>query len=276
MFKALENSLFETDSEGFESIRQRANAFNANYAGSNIIQDDIFCIIGNYIEQQGMQPELFFYPFGDDDLCACTFLKCGRVFVVINSAMTLSKQIFAAAHELYHVYNYFEENDPMYPQHGSVLDSSTIDEAATTMEDKEANAFAGLILAPGRYIQEQMDIYHIRRNSICPKDVLTLMDIFAIPYKAVVLRLFEEGIISEEMVRSLFSISEDRIQIQSNRTSRANRWQRKDRIVQFGSIEDNMEAVAAMDALNKDRIRQDKDRIQEIRRMIAENCREGE
>ena len=43
------------------------------------------------------------YPIEDTDLCACTFIRKGRMFVMINSALPLSKQIFAAAHELYHI-----------------------------------------------------------------------------------------------------------------------------------------------------------------------------
>ena len=154
MFKALENSLFVVDRAKYELVRQRANAFNSNYTGSNIIQDDIFHIIENYVLQHGMQLEIFRYPLGDADFCACTFIRNGRVFVVINSAMTVSKQIFAAAHEFYHLYNYFEEYDPAYQQHGSILDSATIDEETTKLEDMEANAYAGIILAPTRSIQE--------------------------------------------------------------------------------------------------------------------------
>lgn len=37
MFKALENSLFVVDRDKYALIRQRANAFNSNYTGSNII-----------------------------------------------------------------------------------------------------------------------------------------------------------------------------------------------------------------------------------------------
>jgi len=131
-----------------------------------------------------MQLEIFRYPLGDADFCACTFIRNGRVFVVINSEMTVSKQIFAAAHEFYHLYNYFEEYDPTYQQHGSILDSATMDEETTKLEDMEANAFAGLILAPTRSIQEQMGIYHIRRDSINLKDILMLMEIYAIPFIA--------------------------------------------------------------------------------------------
>ena len=75
MFKTLKNYLFVVDRAKYELVRQRANAFNSNYTGSNIIQDDIFHIIENYVLQHGMQLEIFRYPLGDADFCACTFIS---------------------------------------------------------------------------------------------------------------------------------------------------------------------------------------------------------
>ena len=264
MFKALENSLFVVDRDKYAMIRQRANAFNSNYTGSNIIQDDIFHIIENYVLQHGMRLEIFRYPLGDADFCACTFLRAGRVFVVLNSAMPLSKQIFAAAHEFYHLYNYFEDYDPTYQQHASILDSATMDEETTKLEDMEANAFAGLILAPTRSIHEQMSIYQIYRDSIGLQDILMLMEIYAIPYKAMVLRLFEDEIIDEEKAREMFQKSEKEIVYQSLLTGRAKRWQRIDKEIAFGSLNENIARVSKLDAVDEKQIRRDTARIAEI------------
>lgn len=273
MFRALENSLYVKDRAKYDVIRKRANAFNSNYAGSNIIQDDIFHIIENYVSQQGMQMELFRFPFGDDDFCACTFIREGRVFVVINSAMPLAKQIFAAAHELYHLYNYFEDYDPAYQQRGSILDSATVDEDTTELEDMEANAFAGLVLAPSRLVQEQMDIYHIRRAHMGTREVLMLMEIFAIPYKAMILRLCEEKLIEEDDVRRFFLIPEKDVQDQINLTGRARRWLRRTKDeISFGSLNENMDRVFRLEAVDHDRFRQDKDRIGEIINAITETA----
>ena len=51
MYKALENSLYVTDRKKYELIRQRAISFYSNYVGNNIIQDDIYHIIENYVLQ---------------------------------------------------------------------------------------------------------------------------------------------------------------------------------------------------------------------------------
>lgn len=265
MFKVLENSLFVRNRERYDLIRKRANAFNANYTGSNIIQDDIFHIIENYVLQQDMHLELFRFPLGDDDFCACTFIRESRVFVVINTLMPLAKQIIAAAHELYHLYNYFEENDPSYPQRGSILDATTMDEDTTKEEDMEANAFAGAVLVPSLLLKEQMSIYRVRKESIGLTEILLLMEVFAVPYKAMVLRLFEEGIIVEDEVHRLLEIDEKEISRRCELTGRAMRWERNTKQeVSFGSLRENMDMVSRLDAVDHDRYQQDVARIREI------------
>lgn len=265
MYKALENSLLVKEPDKYLLVRKRANAFNSNYTGSNIIQDDIFHILENYVSQHDNELELLRYPLGDDDFCACTFIRNGSVFVLINSSMPLSKQIFAGAHELYHLYNFFEDYDLAYQQHPSILDSATMDDDTTKQEDMEANAFAGLILAPSISIQEQMDIFHIDKEKIGLKEILGLMEIYAIPYKAIVLRLFEDGVIDKEKAKQLFAISEHEIMAQGELTGRAQRWMRNtESDVSFGTLKEKMEISSRLDAVEEGRYSKDKDRIKQI------------
>ena len=98
-----------------------------------------------------------------------------------------------------------------------------------------------------------------------------LMEIYAIPYKAMVLRLFEDEIIDEEKARELFVITEDQILKQSSLTGRAKRWQRVDCDISFGSLNENMERVSKLDAVDEEQIKQDSARIREIMDMISGN-----
>lgn len=269
MYKALENSLYMKNRERYEEIRRKANAFNANYAGNNIIQDDIFHILENYVSQNNMHPELFRYPFHDDDFCACTFIRGGRVFVVINGDIPLSKEIFASAHELYHLYSFFEGFDVRTQEHPSILDSAAMDDETTRLEDMEANAFAGAVLAPGVSIREQMGIFRINSASISVSDVLMLMEIYAIPFKVVVLRLFEEEIIGVEEAGLLFCNTEDDILSEIELTGRARRWQRKMRDeIMLGSLNENMKNALLFDAVGEERYCEDMKRLDEIKSVI--------
>lgn len=269
MYKVLDNSLYVKDQKAFDSIQKRAIEFNSIYNGNNIIQDDIFHIMENYAARQEMPLDFLRYDLLDNDFCACTFIRSGRVFVVVNSAMTLSKQIFAAAHELYHLYNYFEHNDPRYRQSGSILDSSTIDEETEKLEDMEANAFAGLLLAPRESVLQQIRIYGIREREISLDDVIMLMEIYAIPYKAMVLRLYEANLIISGKAREFLDVSDSVVTARMKLTGRALRWQKTaENEVLLGSLYEQMERAMLIDAVAKDRIQQDKERIKEIRKKI--------
>ncbi|MGO5165502.1 MULTISPECIES: ImmA/IrrE family metallo-endopeptidase [unclassified Candidatus Paralachnospira] len=72
-----------------------------------------------------------------------------------------------------------------------MLDSATGDETGRTQEDLEANAFAGLLLMPDQLLHEQILLYGLDKDLVSVDSILMLMDMFAMPYKAVVLRLFE-------------------------------------------------------------------------------------
>lgn len=63
----------------------------------------------------------------------------------------------------------------------------------------EANAFAGVLLIPADVLKQQSGIYRIDKNHIGIDEVLTLMEIFSVPYKAMVLRLAEEQIICDAL-----------------------------------------------------------------------------
>ena len=204
--------------------------------GHNIIQDDIFNVIQNYARKNGISLQLIRYPISDKDLCACTFVRRGTLFVYDNSTLALSKQIFAAAHELYHIKEYIEEKNPEYSNEGSILNAVSMDEESALQEDVEANAFAGLLLAPKEFLFEQIGIYGINVGNIQRRDIVMLMDIFAIPYKAVVLRLFEDGFISENSALRLLQIPDEEIDKMVQITGKGNRWQKPTAVVELGDL----------------------------------------
>lgn len=237
MNKILSNSLFHVDINRFNKIRDEAKSFNTLNNGSNIIQDDIFNVIKNYGRRAEQPIEILRYPIKDKDFCACTFLRKGVLFIVCNTFLPLSKQIFAAAHELYHIIKYVNGDDDNYVSHGSILKSKDIDETEVAAEDREANAFAGLFLAPTNFLNEQIDIYSIKAPKLQVKGILRLMDIFAIPYKAMVLRLYEEKLIDEVKADELLSVENSEIDKVVELTGVAARWQKVDlTIIDFGSL----------------------------------------
>lgn len=189
----------------------------------------------------------------------------------VNSGLSMSKQIFATAHELYHIHCYAENINTSTITNGSLLDYKTVDEAAATQEDLEANAFAGLLLMPDTSLAEQFKMYGISREKIAVDDVLILMDLFAIPYKAVILRLVESGEITERKARELLGIGADNISIRIEVTGRAEQWQqRSKRLLRYGSLLDNLRFNSENDLLTDSREESDKEFLEKMQKEFYE------
>lgn len=259
--------LYRKNPNKFEQIREIAAGFSSFYIGQNIIRDDIFTMIENYARTKEMPLEWLRFPIDDTELCACTFIRSGRIFVMMNSGMPMSKQIFAAAHELYHIRCYLEDNDPELARSGSILNSQTIDAGTMEEEEMEANAFAGILLMPVDALEQQIRIYHIDRSSIGADDILTLMEIFAVPYKAMVLRLLEEQIISDTQEEELIGIPVSEIRKRMKITGKAKRW---DMIPtgheKLGSLLENLTVNTDNEALPESRLKSDWEKLEEIKK----------
>lgn len=270
MSSILDSCLFNSDRSAFEKMQDNVREFNAIYNRNNIVQDDIFNVIKNYCRKLEQQIEILRYPIHDDELYACTFVREGILFVVINSKLALSKQIFAAAHELYHIYCYVRGDNPDFYSTGSILKAKDIDEFAVAAEDKKANAFAGLFLAPKEFIREQIEIYGIKPEYIGLKDILQLMDIFAMPYKAVIIRLLEDGLISEKKADEMLSKSTDEIEKLIQLTGISKRWQiSTEQILELGTLEEKLMSNIEFGFLTDDRAKDDQESIQNIKDLLS-------
>ena len=267
MGNVLEESLFSKQPKQFESISAVAKAFAANYCGTTIVRDSIFGIAENYARKRELTLEVLRYPFKDDELWAFTFVKKGTIFLCVNSELALCKQIFAVAHELYHIHYYAEDIDPDTIASGSLLDSKTADDMAVTQEDLEANAFAGLLLMPESILDEQIKIYGIAGDKIAVDDVLVLMELFALPYKAVVLRLVENHNISSSKAKELLEYDSDYVSERIRLTGKALTWQQNSKeISYFGSLLANMEYNKEQDLLIESREKSDMEYLETIRK----------
>lgn len=267
MGNVLEESLFRKQPKQFEKIDTQAKSFAANYCGSTMIRDAIFGIATNYARKRDLSLEILRYPFRDEELWAFTFVKKGTLFLCVNSELAMCKQIFAVAHELYHIHCYAEDIDPDTITSGSLLDSQTVDDQAGSQEDLEANAFAGLLLMPDRLLDEQLKLYGIDAEQISVDDVLTLMDLFALPFKAVVLRLVENHNITQSKASELLltdaAYVSDRIAI----TGKALGWQQNSGgLSYFGSLLDDMEYNCENELLTDSREKSDKQFLDKIRK----------
>lgn len=266
MGNVLEESLYKKDAKRFEKIVEISKEFSGVYCGSSILGASIFGIVENYAKKKEISLEILRYPFYDEELWAITFVKKGTIFLCINTELAMCKQVFAVAHELYHIRCYAEGTDTDTIRTGSVLESKVVDEVAMTQEDLEANAFAGLLLMPYGLMGEQIRLYGIDKADIKVDDVLVLMEVFALPYKATILRLFEEHVITEVKAYELLQHDASYVLQRIELTGKAKQWQINSvNIEHFGSLLDNLEFNSKNELLTESREETDRKFLEELR-----------
>ena len=140
-----------------------------------------------------------------------------------------------------------------------------MDEDVKNNEDREANAFAGLLLAPSGALFEQMKIYGISREKQSLEDIIRLMAIFSVPYKAVLLRLYEEKYMEIDRVRAFLEIKKEALEKAIGYVADADRWQRRTpEIVQMGSLKQMMEQNQENELLADSRVDSDREIYNQI------------
>ncbi len=167
---------------------------------NDIIGMQIFSILGIYAR-------VIYYPFGINAPWGFTRIsgskndaELEKPFVAINTSIPVPCQVFAAAHELYHIW---------YEQYPDVLPSDLLEEDEKETNEKKANRFAAEFLMDEIMLRQEMETYKIKRVTI--KAVLQLADLFTVPYKAMVKRLHETGIIGDKACDDFLAESDESI-----------------------------------------------------------------
>ncbi len=160
--------------------------------GDSIIRNDIF----NILEKHCV---VVYYPLQDEKNCGFhtqRFVKDGlEDFVYINTAKTVSEQVFTAAHELGHVWSVVDK----LKEKLSIEDTISADE-----EEQIINRFAAELLMPTepfinsfhKHFREfYTDLDHFNLEALVKIIVLQMND-YMVPYEAVRRRLVETEVIS--------------------------------------------------------------------------------
>lgn len=226
----LKNCIFRNNKEQFNDIEDKVIAFTNRYVGNGvIIQDDIFNIIKNY----DRNVNLLFFPIPDDEICGFICNHKGKLFIYVNTNLPLEKQIFTAAHELYHlIFN----RDQLDDYHHLIKQ----DDLDGTQEERTANLFAALLLVPRTLLKEQIEILKVDTMNLELLDIIRLMDVFAVPYKTMVLRLYETGILSEREADKWLQIPDrnekEGVLFEMMKHEIGLRWQERTRTVKYANL----------------------------------------
>lgn len=129
---------------------------------------------------------LVFYPLGDNISGACLSSNTSSV-IAINTEMSLGRQRFSLAHELYHYY--FDADKT------SSVCSSTIGYGDDN--ERSADQFASYLLIPSATLYEMIQSYKKgQERKLTFEEVIKLEQYFGVSRQAMLVRLQEEGEIS--------------------------------------------------------------------------------
>jgi Zn-dependent peptidase ImmA (M78 family) len=222
----LENILFIKNNEKFLEVERKANTDILEITKQQKVKDEIFSILKRLDDDL----HLLIYPIEDDELSAFTVFKNDKSFIYINSYQNLNLQIFAAAHEFYH-YKYDRKDKNEVLKNIEAQFNGDLNEMM-------ANSYAACFLVPKHLLLEQVEILKIDRNNVTLQDILLLMDTFAVPFKAMVLRLFETEVILKDQAEKFLEIPTKDIILLAKQKQIALKWFQKTNDPEYGRLLD--------------------------------------
>lgn len=159
-----------------------------------IIREEVLSILEE-------EATLLKYPIEDDELCAFVCKKQDKLFVYINTHIPKEKQIFAAAHELYHIW--FDQGRL---NQSEMLNSNTLENETEDINELRANLFAAMFLVPKEILINQLESSGIEKYCLKIEDIVKLMPVFLVPYKTVVRRLYEIDYLNDRQLKEFLAV----------------------------------------------------------------------
>lgn len=155
---------------------------------------------------------LIFYPIDEDDLWGIYALKDDKHYFVINSSISIEKQVFAAAHELAHSLDIAQVKHEMvtadimteyvnHKEHGKELENA----------DLIANRFAAEILVGEKELRIKFIELSKKYDNITT--TVLLSDYFLVPINIIIKRYIETGLLAEKIINKLYEIDDKTVDI---------------------------------------------------------------
>ena len=142
------------------------------------------------------QLTIVYYPMGENLSGICLKGAAGNNVIAINSLMTVGRQRFSLAHELYHLY--FDKNMTAVCAQKIGMGQET---------EKEADLFASYFLMPAAALQTKVEMLKAKNNSddLSIYDVIRLEQYFQVSHQAAVIRLRQDKLINADTADAMMS-----------------------------------------------------------------------
>lgn len=149
--------------------------------------------------------KVLYYPLEDQQVWGFSETIKGKKFVCINTSLPYDKQVFAAAHELYHVW---------FGNSGEIMISKDAQEPDSNEEvELFANRFAAEFLVNEELLRQEMKVFGIDKDNLSIKEIVRVSNLFVVPYKTMVKRLNETGILSKKESERFMAYTDEQADI---------------------------------------------------------------
>ena len=177
---------------------------------NKVIRDEVFEILEKYCFA-------IYFPLENEDINGFHITRTlnGNIyhFVYINSANTIERQIFTAAHELGHLCGDYKKVKDECPE----IDNYVQQRSSETPEEYVSNKFAAELLMPEEIfkseLEKELDNLDYNGSSISRVNLLrlvvSLMNTFFVDFKSTTKRFLEIGRISEETYNIIKSFEDE-------------------------------------------------------------------
>ena len=139
---------------------------------------------------------IVYCPMGENLSGICLKGAAGNNIIAINSLMTLGRQRFSFAHELYHLY--FDKNM-------TAVCAQKIGVGQET--EKEADLFASYFLMPAAALQTKVEMLKAKNSGhgLSIYDVIRLEQYFQVSHQAAVIRLRQDKLLNADAADAMMS-----------------------------------------------------------------------
>lgn len=140
------------------------------------------------------QSYMLLYPLKTNKIAGFT-RKQGETFqIFVNTSFNMSFQIFAAAHELYHLIDFKEKGEDEFIVCDSQDISENIDDTAKNIDEWKANYFSAAFLLPGSVIKNR--VKELKQNNLYNEEnllieIIKLQYEYEVPFKTILKRFKE-------------------------------------------------------------------------------------
>ena len=230
------------------------------------IADNIVYVLESYAKKKNIKMSIMYIPLQNNQLWGMFFIKQDVYFIIVNSNIDSYKNNITLAHELYHLMH--SVTSGIAPENESFVENG--DSVRFELEESKANAFAATLMIPSNILYKIFVLCDSSISEVIKKS----KEVFQVPYKTIVIRLYETGIIKKNKCEELLN---DRIycndiynNVNDSKIDEVFAVEELIKLVDLGDLKELFEKNTNMDLMSDQKLGKQIESISEIIKSLKE------